>query len=74
MSEKIVLAILVAMAIFAPAIAGDGRVHAPSNRQTIKPAAPPITRCEGGRYWCAKRADCTKLGTPCQYLQIDIAF
>jgi hypothetical protein len=27
--------------------------------------------CEQGRYWCAKRAWCIKIGTQCQYLQGD---
>jgi hypothetical protein len=63
-------ALLIALVLFASSTnavtAGDGP-KAPSKEPTPAGAA----KCEEGRSWCAKRAECIKSGTPCRYLHSD---
>jgi hypothetical protein len=39
-----------------------------SDKERAASYKPP---CEQGEYWCAKRAECIKSGTPCRYLHSD---
>jgi hypothetical protein len=46
----------------------DDQAKASDNERAASDKPP----CEQGRYWCAKRAECIKSGTPCRYLHSDV--